>query len=157
GLATVAHDRGHGRHGDDASPAGAYHGQQERLGDIEEAVERDIDDARPLRVPHPRHHGIVEYAGVVDENLDGPGLEETTYCSLRLASVGDAEPHGFRRALLGHDGCRHLLGAFYLTVGVDINRVSRGGESLGDGGADGAAAACHECADHRLTPKRTVA
>ena len=47
------------------------HRHQQRLGDVEEAVQRDVDHARPTALAlMPGMHGVVVDAGVVDDDLD---------------------------------------------------------------------------------------
>ena len=43
--------------------------------DVEEAIDRDVDHAVPLIGAHAGQHGVIVYAGVVHQDLDGAGLE----------------------------------------------------------------------------------
>ena len=46
------------------------HGRQQRLGDIEESRQRDVDHAVPVVLGHQCHDVVATDAGIVDDNLD---------------------------------------------------------------------------------------
>jgi len=72
GLAAIAGERRHRGDADDPPPSSADHRKQQRLGHVEEAIEGNVDNPRPLLLLHPRHHGVVVNAGVVDDDSVRP-------------------------------------------------------------------------------------
>ena len=67
GLSAVACQRAHGCNVDNSSPASTDHRQQ-RLRDVEESVQHDVDDAVPLLLRHARQRCVGRRAGIVDED-----------------------------------------------------------------------------------------
>lgn len=43
---------------------------QQRLSDVEEAVEARVEHTRPLLARHPEHEVVLAYAGIVNQYLD---------------------------------------------------------------------------------------
>ena len=138
-------------------PAHTDHRQQQRLRDIEEAVERHVDDVGPLLRAHPGQNGIVVQAGIVDQNLNGPGREHGFQRVPGFSRIGDVEAHRLRRAASFPDIHRDASRAPELAMRMHIDMMPRRREGAGDRAADRAAAAGHQRAAHTPPENRTVA
>src|SRR5665213_3568608 len=124
GLAAVADDCGDGRDIDDAAPAGPDHRHQQRLRDVEKAVERDVDDLGPLIVAHARHHRIIVNASIVDDDLNRALIEDRHKGCIACASVGDVERKSFRSTAGCDDPGGNLTSALKTMMSMYINAVS---------------------------------
>src|SRR5690606_11893224 len=118
---------------DDAAEPLAGHGQQQRAGDVEEAVQADIDDPAPAFEIHARHGAVVVDPGVVDQDLQRPVSEQGVDCLRGRLVVGDVEGHRLGTAALVVDGLHEFLRAGQVAVGVHDDVHAIGGQPGGDG------------------------
>jgi hypothetical protein len=88
---------------DDATPARRHHLEQQRLRDVEEAVERHVDHARPLLEAHAGERRVVVHAGVVDQDLHRPRFEHFHRGFAHRGAVGHVERDGLGAPALGAD------------------------------------------------------
>src|SRR6185437_13062047 len=117
-LAAIADQRGYRGRVDDASPAAADHWHDERPGHVEKAVDRDIQHTVPLAGSHPGERRIVVDAGIVDQDLDRPGLQRRLQHPLGLLRVCDVEGQRLGSSTGRSDLRSQLRGGLRLPPGV---------------------------------------
>src|SRR5262245_19789466 len=138
GLALLAIDAGDV---DDAPEAPRAHPFPDRPRHVEKAVEVGADHGRPLFGGHPVEKGVARDAGIIHENLDRPqvllDLSQSLDACLGIAHVPLVD---------GDAGLGFEFAGGFIVAGVDRrNLAARILESPGNGRADAARAACHDC------------
>jgi hypothetical protein len=113
-------------------PTRARHRQQQRLGDVEKAVQRHVDHPVPLLVGHAGHRRIVVDAGVVDHRMDGALGQQRVQRGARHAGVGNVERAGLGAATLLGNGRSYLVGAMQALMGVHDHVITRRGQRVAD-------------------------
>ena len=84
-------------------------------------------------------------AGIVDDYLDRPRIQNHLERVCRLGLVRDVELHRLRRAALGDDGARDGLGPLQIAVSVDDDVETLTREIAAYRTADSAASTRHDC------------
>ena len=97
------------------------HWHQEWLSDVEEAVERDIDDTAPLVSTHARHDGVIVDAGIVYQNIDGASGKHTSQRRPGRLRVGDVERDGSCRTTGCDDVRGNPLGPIGAAIGMHVD------------------------------------
>ena len=111
----------------------------------------------PLVWPHPRHHRIIMYAGIVHEDLDRARGQNAFHRRGCFRGLGEVEAQRLRAAAMGQDFTGESLRALQLAIRVQIDVMTGCREMGGNGGADAAARAGDERALHAGASNRTVA
>ena len=128
-----------------APPAGAQHGARGPLGDVEGALEVDVDDGVEIGVGHAHQQRVLGDARVRDDHLDR---------AVRLLGLGERRVHGGGVGDITHDPERSLGGRSAGARGG--HRVPLFQERLDDRRSDAAGSAGHQNAAWLLLHPHTV-
>src|SRR6185437_751618 len=153
-LAFVAEQSRDRRDVDDPSPAGADHRHQQRLRDIEESVDGDIDYPVPLFRTHPGQNGVVVDARVVHQDLNGSRAQYGIERLARAFRIRDIEMQRHGTAACRGDLFHEFLRRIDPLPGVYVHVVPIAGQATADCSADTATAAGNQRPLDRLAHER---
>ena len=111
---------------------------------MEEAVQRNIDDALPLRFRHAGQRRVVVHAGVVDHDLHRAVAQHHLDRVAAGSGIGNIEGDRLRAAARGDDVSDDISSAREVGIRVDDDVVAVRGEATADRAAEAAAAAGDE-------------